>query len=245
MARMTMPAIFRCRKGFFMKRLFSPATRPLTAMVLAATLGWAVSPAHAQTAAAPAPAAPAMAMLAAAPAQTKPIRLHGSITAVHKDHIDFMSRAGTASTVALLPNTRYVQVRKTSLRHVKPGDFVGVGAMEQPDGSLKAVEVTVFPEAMRGTGEGNRPWEMPKSQMTNGTVGKVAGTSAKTVTVSYKGGEKTIDVPKDIPIVGLKPGTAKLLKAGAKVSINAVKTGDNSFNALSVNVGAKGMTPPT
>ncbi|HTH96646.1 MAG TPA: hypothetical protein VL574_04465, partial [Stellaceae bacterium] len=208
----------------------------LAAAVLAASIGWAASSASAQTAApaapamkGPAPTAPAPTAPAAKPA-VKPTRLHGTITGVHKDHIDFTSLGGATSTIALMPNTTYVLVEKTTLRSVKKGNFVGVGAMEQADGALVATEVTIFPESMRGRGEGNRPWEMPKSQMTNGTVGDIKGKTSKSLTVAYKGGQKDIKVVKQTVIVKLVPGNTKLLKKGAKVSINAIKTGDASYN---------------
>ena len=131
------------------------------------------------------------------------------------------------------------------LEDIKPGSFIGSAAMPQADGTQRALEVHVFPESMRGTGEGHRPFDLqPQSTMTNGTVGDLVGSKGRTLTVKYKGGEKTVIVPDDVPIVSIEPGTRALLTPGAHVIVFASKGADGSMTAISVNVGENGLTPP-
>ena len=132
-----------------------------------------------------------------------------------------------------------VRVEKASIADVKTGDFIGSGAMPQPDGTQKAVEVHIFAEAMRGTGEGFRPWTQPGSTMTNGTVGAtVTGVSGPVITVKYKGGEQKIVVPPGTPIVKYVIGNMSALKPGVKFRVTAaLKQPDGSFNVGRINVG--------
>ena len=132
-----------------------------------------------------------------------------------------------------------VRVEKASLADIKDGDFIGSGAMPQPDGTQKAVEVHIFAESMRGTGEGFGPWTQPGSTMTNGTVGAtVTGVSGPVITVKYKGGEQKIVVPPGIPIVKYVIGDGRALKPGAKFRVNAaLKQPDGSYNVRRINVG--------
>ena len=120
---------------------------------------------------------------------------------------------------------------KVSLADVKPGSYIGVSAMPQSDGTERAMHIHIFPEAMRGTGEGYRPFDLrPGSTMTNAAVDTtVVGTDGQMVTVKYKDGEKKFVVPADAPIVAYVPGTRDELKPGAKIMIfNAVKQPDGS-----------------
>jgi hypothetical protein len=111
--------------------------------------------------------------------------------------------------VKLAENAPVRAVIKASLSDVKPGSFVGITAMPQPDGKQKAVEIHIFPEAMRGTGEGHRPWDlMLNSTMTNATVAtEVAANNGKTLVLKYKDGEKTFEVPSNVAVVTLAPAT--------------------------------------
>ena len=112
-------------------------------------------------------------------------------------------------------------VSKATLADVKPGAFIGVGAMPQPDGSQRAIQVTVFAEVQRGAGEGHRPWDArPNSTMTNGTVDQtVAGVDGQVVMVKYKDGEKKIVVPPDAVILAYAVGDKAELKPGAHIAI--------------------------
>jgi hypothetical protein len=138
-----------------------------------------------------------------------------------------------------------VGVVKVSLADIKEGFFVGSAAMPQADGSQKALEVHIFPEAMRGTGEGHRPYTMPNSTMTNGTVGAaVTGVDGASITVKYKDGEKKILVGPDVPVVRYEIGDKSDLKPGAAFTIlNALKRPDGTFETARVNVGRDGAVP--
>jgi hypothetical protein len=137
-------------------------------------------------------------------------------------------------------------ITKVSLADVKVGSFIGTTTVPGPDGSQKAVEVHVFPEDMRGTGEGSRPWDLgPKSSMTNATVANsVAGNDGHTLTVKYRGGEKKVEVSADTPVVTYVPGDKSELKAGAQVIAFVKQLPDGSFEASRIGVGLNGLTPP-
>lgn len=137
-------------------------------------------------------------------------------------------------------------VAKATLADLKPGAFIGVGAMPQPDGSQRAVQVTVFAEVQRGTGEGHRPWDArPNSTMTNGAVDQtVASVDGQVLLVKYKGGEQKIVVPADASILAYAVSDKTELKPGAKIAIlRAVKKPDGSLEANRVNVGRGGVAP--
>ena len=173
-----------------------------------------------------------------------PPRTRGVITAVSADSIMLKSHSGT-TTLKIDATTGYVGARKSSLGEIKAGRFIGTAAVPQPDGSLKALEVTVFPESMRGAGEGNYGWDLGKgSSMTNGTIGSVVNSSGRSMTVDYKGGQKTLTVPDDVPVVDLEPGTAALLKPGAHVVAFGPKAADGTVDAKRIIVGEGGTVPP-
>ncbi len=173
------------------------------------------------------------------------LRVRGTIEKVDGDKLTVKSDDGTEVTLTLLPSTKVVGVVKATLADIKSGDFVGSAAMPQADGSQKALEVHIFAESQRGTGEGHRPYTIPNSTMTNGTVGDmVTATGGNTMTVRYKGGEKKIVVGPDVPIVRYEIGTRAELKPGAHiVALNAVKKPDGSIDAPRINVGRGGLVP--
>jgi hypothetical protein len=175
------------------------------------------------------------------------VRVRGTIERVEGQTLVVKSRDGAELKVVLADNALVVGIVKTSLSDIKPGSFVGVTGLPQADGSQKAVEVHIFPEAMRGTGEGHRPWDLrPQSTMTNANVEQtVAGVDGQTLTVKYKGGEKKIIVPPDTPIVTYVPGDKSELKPGVKIFIaGAEKKPDGTLQAPRVNFGKDGLTPP-
>ncbi len=186
-------------------------------------------------------------------AQDKPVRVRGTVEQVDGTLMTVKSREGDTLKVKLTDDVKVVALVKASLADIKPNSFVGSTAMPQPDGSWKAVEVHIFPEEMRGTGEGDRPYDYkPQSTMTNGTVGSlgkstVAGTVAKeegsTLTLNYKDGTKKIDVTPEAVIVRYVNGSKDELKAGAKIYIPAAtRQADGSLMTGRVNVG-RGVTP--
>jgi Domain of unknown function (DUF5666) len=180
-------------------------------------------------------------------AQDAPVRVRGTIDRVEGQTLVVKARDGAEVKVTLPDNAMVVAITKASLADVKQGSFVGVTGMPQADGSQRALEVHIFPEAMRGTGEGHRPWDLrPQSTMTNANVEQtVAGVDGHTLTMKYKDGEKKIVVPPDTPIVTYAPGDKSELKPGTKIFINAAtKQPDGTLQAPRVNYGKDGLTPP-
>jgi hypothetical protein len=179
-----------------------------------------------------------------APAQ-QTMRVSGTIEKVDGDKLVVKPNSGTDVTLTLTPKAMIVGVAKANLADIKSGDFVGSAAMPQADGSQKALEVHIFAEQMRGTGEGHRPFTVPGSTMTNGTVGDmVTATGGNTLTVKYKDGEKKIVVGPDVPVVRYVVTDRSELKPGAHiVALNAVKKPDGSIDAPRINVGRDGLIP--
>jgi hypothetical protein len=176
-----------------------------------------------------------------------PVRVRGTVERVDGDSYIVKARDGAELKVKLAANGTVVALIKASLADIKAGSYVGIAGMPQPDGSQRALEVHVFPEAMRGTGDGHRPWDLqPSSTMTNGNVEQsVAGSDGQTLTLKYKDGEKKILVPANTPIVSYVPGDKSELKPGAKIFISAAtKQPDGTLQAPRVNVGRDGVTPP-
>jgi hypothetical protein len=178
------------------------------------------------------------------------VRVRGTIERVEGQTLVVKSRDGAELKVVLGDNALVVAIVKASLSDIKQGSFVGVTGMPQSDGSQKAVEVHIFPEAMRGTGEGHYPWDLrPQSTMTNANVVNVeqtvTGVEGRTLTMKYKDGEKKIIVPPDVPIVAYVMSDKSELKPGAKIFISAAKKlPDGTLQAPRVNFGKDGLTPP-
>ena len=175
-----------------------------------------------------------------------PSRVRGTIEGVDGDVLAVKSRSGEDVKLHMTGDMLVVGITKTSLSEVKLGSFIGATTVPGPDGSQKAVEVHVFPENMRGTGEGSRPYDLrPNSTMTNATVAEtVAGNDGHTLMVKYKGGEKKVVVSPDTPVVAFVPADKSDLKAGAKVIAFMKKLPDGSFETNRVSVGRDGLTPP-
>ncbi|MBY3230220.1 hypothetical protein RWK44_02635 [Rhizobium sp. 25PS6] len=183
--------------------------------------------------------------LAGAANAADPVRVRGAITEVTADAIHVKARDGKDIAVKLSAGTMIISVALTDLSAIKPDSYIGTAAAPQPDGTLKALEVHIFPASMRGVGEGSRPWDGAKdSSMTNGAVGSILGTDGRTLTVKYKNGEKKVFVPADVPVVSLEPGDHSLLATGAKLVLFATKAEDGSLTAASISVGANGIAPP-
>ena len=180
-------------------------------------------------------------------AQTsQPVRTRGTISTIAGNEVDIINRKGAKVIYELTSRTRFAGMTIASINDIKPGSFIGTAAIPLSDGRLKALEVHVFPPSMRGAGEGHRPWDQgPGSSMTNGTVGKLVVSNGDTMTVTYKGGETTIVVPPDVPIVSIVPGNRNLLAVGAHVAASGRKSADGSLNAIQVTVGLNGLVPPT
>lgn len=191
---------------------------------------------------------------ASAWAQDRPLRVRGTIDQIEGGMMTIKSREGDTLKVKLTDDGNVVALVKASLADIKPNSYVGSTAMPQPDGSWKAVEVHIFPEAMRGTGEGDRPYDYkPQSTMTNGTVnnvgkstvsGTVASEDGATLTLNYKDGSKKIDVTPETVIVSYLPGSRDELKPGARIYIPAAtRQADGTLMTARINVG-RGIAPP-
>ena len=179
--------------------------------------------------------------------QAQTVRLRGTIAKVEGDSMLLKTSSGEEARLALTPNAQIIAVVKASMADIKENTFLGSAAMPQPDGSQKALEVHIFPEAMRGTGEGHRPYApVPNSTMTNGAAvgATVTGVDGSTITLKYKDGEKKIVVPPNVPIVRYEIGSAGDLKAGAAFTVlAATKKPDGSYEAPRINVGRDGAVP--
>jgi hypothetical protein len=194
----------------------------------------------------------ALAMVAAstafAIAQKAPVptRVRGAIEAVDGDTLTVKSRAGEDVKLHMTADVRIVGITKISLSDIKVGSFIGTTTVPGPDGMPTAVEVHVFPENMRGTGEGSRPYDLkPNSTMTNATVSEsVVGNDGHTLLVKYKDGEKKVLVTPETPVVTYVPADKSDLKGGAKVIAFMKQLPDGSFETNRVSVGRDGLTPP-
>jgi len=187
-------------------------------------------------------------------AQDKAMRVRGTVEQIDGMVMTVKSREGDTLKIKLADEGKVVALVKASLADIKPNSFVGSTAMPQPDGTWKAVEVHIFPEEMRGTGEGDRPYDYrPQSTMTNGTVnglaktttsGTVANEEGTTLTLNYKDGSKKIDVTAQTVIVSYVPGTREELKPGASIYVPAAtRQADGTLLTVRVNVG-RGVAPP-
>ncbi len=175
-----------------------------------------------------------------------PTRVRGTIEGVEGDVLAVKSRSGEDFKLRMASDMPVLGITKISLSDIKVGSFVGATTVPGPDGGNNAVEVHVFPENMRGTGEGSRPFDLrPNSTMTNATVAEsVVGNDGHTLLVKYKDGEKKVVVSPETPVVTYVPAEKSELKAGAKVIASFKKLPDGSFEANRVNVGLNGLTPP-
>jgi hypothetical protein len=195
----------------------------------------------------------ALAMVAAstlyALAQKAPVptRVRGAIESVDGDILTVKSRSGEDVKLHMAADMKVVGIIKISMADIKVGSFVGATTVPGPDGKQNAVEVHVFPEDMRGTGEGSRPYDLrPNSTMTNATVTaeSVAANDGHSLMVKYKDGEKQVEVQPDTPVVTYVPADKSDLKAGARVIAFMKQLPDGSFETNRVSVGRDGLTPP-
>jgi hypothetical protein len=175
-----------------------------------------------------------------------PSRIRGTVESLDGDVLMVKSRGGEDVKLYMSGDTKVLGITKVSLADVKVGSFIGTTTVPGPDGKPKAVEVHVFPENMRGTGEGSYPWDLgTNSSMTNATVAEsVAANDGRTLTVKYKDGEKQVEISPDTPVVTYVPGDKSELKAGAKVIAFVKAKTDGSFDTSRVSVGLDGLTPP-
>jgi hypothetical protein len=171
------------------------------------------------------------------------VRIRGAITAVAEDAVTVRTRTGQELRVKL-GKTPINAITRAEITDIKLGSFIGTAATSLPDGSLRALEVHIYPDRA-GAGDGHQPWDLgPDSSMTNGMVGDVVGSKDRTLTVEYKGGQKKVVVPDVAPIVHIQRGDLSLLKPDVPVFIMSTKAADGTLYARSISAGKDGVTPP-
>ena len=180
------------------------------------------------------------------PPANPPQRIRGTVEKLDGQALVVKSREGQQVTITLAPNVAVAYLVKKPLADIKAGDFVASTSMKGTDGKNHSVELRIFPEAMRGAGEGQYAWDLaPESLMTNATVSGVTGApQGETLKVTYKGGESELVVGPDTPIFGYGSGDMSLLKPGAAVFIVAQKQPDGSLSAARVTAEKDGVKPP-
>ena len=187
--------------------------------------------------------AAAMAVSSALGQSEPPTRIVGTIERVEGASL-VVKTLEADRVVSLAPNATVYALVKASLADVKTGAFIGVGATPQPDDSQQAIRVMIFPEAMRGLGEGHRPWDRPGTTMTNATVDTaVTGVDGQVVTVKYKGGEKKIVIRPDTAILTYVAAEKDELKPGASVTVTGVAKSGGAIEARRIVVGRGGVVP--
>jgi Cu/Ag efflux protein CusF len=179
-------------------------------------------------------------------ADSPPTHIRGTIAGLDGSTLTVTTKEGPTVAINLPDKVRLNVVNKTDISAIKPGTFIGTAAQPGPDGELRAMEVVVFPEAARGTGEGHYDWDLaPGTSMTNANVdAAVESASGRELTLSYKGGSVKIVVPPDVPMVTPSPAAMSDLKPGEKVFVIARKADDGTTSAIVVVVGKDGVAPP-
>ena len=175
-----------------------------------------------------------------------PTRIRGTVAAVEGQTLTVNTREGTKAEITLNEPLTVMTVKRVELADLKPNDYVGIATRAGANGELQALEVLVFPEAMRGAGEGHYPWDLePGSMMTNGTVtGAVGAASGRELSLSFKGGSNKIGVPQGTPIVTFASAERADLKPGVPLFCIAAKNAEGKLAAGRVTVGKDGVAPP-
>jgi hypothetical protein len=175
------------------------------------------------------------------------VRIRGTIESIDGPVFVVKNRDGAELKLTMADNPLFVAIVKSTMADIKPGMFVGSTGVTQPDGSQKAIEVHIFPESMRGTGEGHYDWDLkPNTKMTNANVEQtVAGVEGPVLSVKYKDGEKKVLVTPETAVVTYVPGTRDDLKPGTKVFVAAAKKqADGTLQTPRITYGKDGLTPP-
>ena len=171
-------------------------------------------------------------------------RVMGDVTAMDGQTMTIKPPEGPASTIKLAPDYAVATISKGSIADLGPNNFVGVGAKPQPDGTQRAVQIVIFPEAMRGAGEGHRAWgALPESTMTNATIeDTVQSINAGTMTLKYKGGSQKVTIPSDATILKLGMGDKAMLKVGSRATVTATSAADGTLSASRATVLLDGVS---
>ena len=189
----------------------------------------------------------APAALAQAQSEGTRVRVAGTVDKLDGDKLAVAdTKGGQPITVVLADNAAVFGVEKRTIADIKPGDFLASGGVKGTDGKIHAVEVRIFPETLRGTGEGQRPWDArPEGVMTNATVGTVSQSpEGGVIHVKYKEGESEFTVGPEVPILGYVAGDRSLLKPGAAIFTVAQKKPDGTLTTGRVTAEKNGVKPP-
>jgi hypothetical protein len=172
------------------------------------------------------------------------VRYRGTIEKVDGSTLTVKPRTGDPVTVTFSGDTKILAATSGKLADIKSESYIGTAAIPQPDGTQKALQVTVFSSSLRGTADGHYPWDLgSNSTMTNGAVGTLSGTDGRTMLVKYQGGEKKVVVPDDVPVTLVDPGEKSIVVPGAKVVAFTKKGADGTLSAPILIVGRNGTVP--
>ena len=188
----------------------------------------------------------AMPALAQAPGEGARQRVVGTVDKLDGNNLTVKANDGQPVTVVLDDNAAVFGVEKRTLADIKPGDYLASGGVKGTDGKIHAVEVRIFPETLRGTGEGQRAWDAkPDGVMTNATVGTVSQSpEGGVIHVKYKEGESEFTVGPEAPIVAYVAGDRSLLKPGAAIFTVVQKKPDGTLTTGQVTAEKNGVKPP-
>jgi hypothetical protein len=181
------------------------------------------------------------------PPEGTPTRIRGTVEKLDGQNLTVKSRDGQTLTIALAPNFTVRGVVAKTVADIKPGDFVASTSVKGADGKLRAIEVHILPDSLRGVArEGQFPWDLvPDGIMTNATAAEITSApQGQVIKVTYKDGEAEVTIPPGIPIVGYVSGDPGLLKPGAAVFLTAQKKPDGTLTASSVTAEKDGVKPP-
>jgi hypothetical protein len=178
--------------------------------------------------------------------QGAPTRIRGTIDKLNGQDLTVQSREGQTVSIALADNVAVAYLVKKNIGDIKPGDYIASTGIKGTDGKLHAVEVRIFPESLRGAGEGQYPWDLkPDSVMTNATVGTITqAPQGNVVKVSYKGTESEYTIDPTTPIFANATGDRSLLAPGAAVFVIASKHDDGKLTSARLYVEKDGIKPP-
>jgi hypothetical protein len=174
------------------------------------------------------------------------VRIRGTIERVEGPVYVVKNRDGAELKLTVTDNPLFVAIAPSTMADIKPGMFVGSAGTMQPDGTQKAIEVHIFPESMRGTGEGHYDWDLkPQTKMTNGNVEQtVAGVDGPLLSVKYKDGEKKLMVTPETVVVTYVPGNKDDLKPGTRIFVAAAKKQpDGTLQTPRITYGRNGAGP--
>lgn len=183
----------------------------------------------------------------------KPVHLRGTIDGFSGNTLRLTLRDGTKTSAVLNAQSHVSWILPAKASDIEKGSYIGTAAMPQKDGTLRALEIQVFPPSMRGVGEGFHPFDVaPHSTMTNGTIGamtngtvdSIISAKGRTLVVTYKGGKKTVFVPDGVPFITYAPADRSALTPGAHVIVLGLRAADGTVTARNVGVGKDGLVPP-